>query len=270
MAAPSMTDGGGRLSKQSMRGLEIGMVRRYLAYTVIAACSAAALLSSAHAGPRAVIELFTSQGCSSCPPADRLLGELAADPSLVALSLPVDYWDYLGWKDTLADKRNSARQTGYMKARGDRERYTPQAVINGVVHALGSSREAIEKAILKSRQNLATLSVPVEFSVAHHQAVVTVSAAGAVAAGANVWIAGLRKNIPVAIGRGENKGRTVVYHNVVRNWTRLGAITGKGSVWHVAAAVLDHDGIDGAAVLIQSGTIEKPGPMLGAAFASLR
>src|SRR5262249_37654151 len=74
---------------------------------------------SAQAEPRAVVELFTSQGCSSCPPADKLLGELTADRSLVAVSVPVDYWDYLGWKDTLADSRNSARQKAYAHARGD-------------------------------------------------------------------------------------------------------------------------------------------------------
>ena len=83
--------------------------------------------------PRAVIELFTSQGCSSCPPADKLLGELARDPSLIAMSLPVDYWDYLGWKDTLALHGHTTRQRAYAEARGDREVYTPQVVVNGVV-----------------------------------------------------------------------------------------------------------------------------------------
>src|SRR5262249_32040743 len=82
--------------------------RRCLAYAVIVVCSAAAPYSFAQAGPRAVIELFTSQGCSSCPAADQLLGELAGDPSLVSVSVPVDYWDYLGWKDTLADPRRRA------------------------------------------------------------------------------------------------------------------------------------------------------------------
>jgi len=82
----------------------------------------------ANAGePRALIELFTSQGCSSCPAADKLLGDLAADPSVVALSVPIDYWDYLGWKDTLASPGHSARQRAYAKVRGDREVYTPKS-----------------------------------------------------------------------------------------------------------------------------------------------
>src|SRR5688572_23531259 len=109
------------------------MVRRGLAYAVIAASSITSV-PSAFAEARAVIELFTSQGCSSCPPADRLLGELAGDPSLIAVTMPINIWDYLGWRDTLADPRNTTRWQGYSKARGDRERYTPQAVVNGVAH----------------------------------------------------------------------------------------------------------------------------------------
>src|SRR3954465_5666952 len=82
----------------------------------------------------AVVELFTSQGCSSCPPADKLMGELIRDPSLVAFTLPVDYWDSLGWKDPLADPRNSERQRAYARVRGERGVYTPQMVINGRAH----------------------------------------------------------------------------------------------------------------------------------------
>jgi len=96
---------------------------------------------SARAEPRAVIELFTSQGCSSCPPADRLVGELARDPSIVAMSLPVDYWDYLGWKDTLANPRHTARQRGYASLRQSqavRLYSTAAAVFMGrPSHALG-------------------------------------------------------------------------------------------------------------------------------------
>src|SRR5260370_18225686 len=98
----------------------------------------AAAIVSAHAEPRAVVELFTSQGCSSCPPADRLLGELARDPAIVALSLPIDYWDYLGWKDTLANPGHTARQRGYAMVQGDREVFTPQAGTHGAVHAPGT------------------------------------------------------------------------------------------------------------------------------------
>src|SRR5262252_9069124 len=121
------------------------MVRRSLAFVAVVACTSSATLLPAYCAElRAVLELFTSQGCSSCPAADKLLGELSGDPSLMSVSLPIDYWDYLGWKDTLADPRHTARQRAYSKVRGDREVYTPQIVVNGSMHALGSDRGAIE------------------------------------------------------------------------------------------------------------------------------
>src|ERR1700709_2579782 len=88
-------------------------------------CAAVAIVRPSHSEPRAVVELFTSQGCSSCPAADKVLGELARDPNVIALSLPIDYWDYLGWKDTLADSRFTARQKAYSRARGDRDGSPP-------------------------------------------------------------------------------------------------------------------------------------------------
>src|SRR5438876_88668 len=117
---------------------------RHISFAVALILTSTAAPVSAE--PRAVIELFTSQGCSSCPAADKLLGELSRDPSLVTMSLAVDYWDYLGWKDTLALHGHSDRQRAYAEVRGDREVYTPQVVVNGVAHALGSDRAAIEKA----------------------------------------------------------------------------------------------------------------------------
>src|SRR3982750_3565433 len=97
----------------------VQMKARRLAFVVLASSACLGSLAAAAAETRAVIELFTSQGCSSCPAADKLLGELAADPSLVPISVPIDYWDYLGWKDTLADPRNTARQKSYAHVRGD-------------------------------------------------------------------------------------------------------------------------------------------------------
>ena len=103
----------------------------------------------AEAEPRAVVELFTSQGCSSCPPADRLLGELSHDPSIITMSLPIDYWDYIGWQDTLALPEHTKRQWAYAHALGERGVSTPQAIVNGDVQVLGSDRAAIERAIEK-------------------------------------------------------------------------------------------------------------------------
>ena len=87
-------------------------------------CAIVAIIRPAHADPRAVVELFTSQGCSSCPPADKIIGELARDPNVIALSMPIDYWDYLGWKDTLALPGHARRQRAYAGTRGDRAVYT--------------------------------------------------------------------------------------------------------------------------------------------------
>src|SRR5947208_10952741 len=130
--------------------VEIGMKRRRVALSVAVIASTMVASAVAHAEPRAVIELFTSQGCSSCPPADKLAGELAHDPSLIVMSLPIDYWDYLGWKDTLALPGHGNRQRAYSKVRGDREVYTPQVVVNGVVHTLGSNKAAIESAVAQT------------------------------------------------------------------------------------------------------------------------
>src|SRR5262245_21349380 len=243
------------------------MVRRCLALVVIAVCSTFAA-SSVLAGPRAIVELFTSQRCSSCPAADKLLGEMMRDPSLIAISLPMDVWDYLGWKDTLADPRNTARWQGYAKARGDRERYTPQVVVNGAAHALGSDRAAIEKAIEKSRQNEVVMSVPVTAARAGDQLTIALPAA-APATGATVSGWGLATAITVMITRGENKGRTVTYHNVVRRFVNVGAWNAGSNRWTVPVRDIAGDGIETAVVLVQTGSEDKPNLMLGATLASI-
>jgi hypothetical protein len=245
------------------------MVSRSLAVAVVCLSSAASL-SFAYAETRGVIELFTSQGCSSCPAADKLVGELARDPSLVSISLPIDYWDYLGWKDTLADPRNTARQKAYSKVRGDREVYTPQVVVNGSLHALGSDQGAIEKAIAKSRQNAGTLSLPLTLSIADGRLTIAVPDGSEVHNGAEVWICGVAKAVTVEIKRGENQGKTITYHNVARRWLKLDAWNGKERTWTVPIRDFAGAGIDGAAVMVQNGTVEKPNAMLAAAFASLR
>src|SRR3954471_5917931 len=132
-------------------------------------CAIVAVIRPAEADPRAVVELFTSQGCSSCPPADKIIGALARDPSIIALSMPIDYWDYLGWKDTLADSRFSARQKAYSLMRGDRDVYTPQAVVNGEAHVLGSDRSEIERAIEVTREGDGVMSVPVTMKLTGKQ-----------------------------------------------------------------------------------------------------
>jgi hypothetical protein len=248
----------------------------YRLVTFAAALIGISMAAPATAGePRAVIELFTSQGCSSCPPADKVIGELARDPSLLTMSLPVDYWDYLGWKDTLALHGHSNRERAYANARGDREVYTPQVVVNGIVHVLGSDKAAIEKAISDTRREARPLTVPVSIAIADGKVTVNVAAADDEHKSGEVWLCPITNEAPVAIGRGENSGRTLNYTNVVRRWVKLGDWDGKAASFTVPLASLpDADyslkDIDHVAVIVQSGVAAKPGLMLGAATASLR
>jgi hypothetical protein len=242
------------------------MLRRRLALVCLAASLLTASCALAAAGqPRAFLELFTSQGCSSCPAADKLLGELANDSSLVAISLPIDYWDYLGWKDTLASPGHSARQRAYARMRGDRQVYTPQVVVNGSTHVLGSDRTAIERAITQTDRNPAIMSVPVLLSVGGGDLNVKIPASNEHAAG-EVWLCPLARSVAVEIGRGENSGRTITYHNVVRHWLKLGDWTGTDLSWSVPVSEIVADKSDAAVVIVQQGTREKPGPILGAGF----
>jgi hypothetical protein len=239
--------------------------RRFVSAHLIAGLLIASYAIASAGEPRALLELFTSQGCSSCPPADKLLGELAGDPSLVAVSVPIDYWDYLGWKDTLASPMHSARQRAYARARGDRQVYTPQIVVNGSTHVLGSDRAAIERAIAQTDRNTAIMSVPVLLSLGGSDLNVKV-AAGKEHVAAEVWLCPLARSVPVAIGRGENGGRMVTYHNVVRHWLKLGDWAGTALNWSVPLTEIMTDEIDAAAVMVQQGTRDKPGIVVGAAY----
>jgi hypothetical protein len=246
------------------------MLRRRLVSAAFVAVIVLASHGVSRAAPKAVLELFTSQGCSSCPAADRLLGELANDPSIVALSLPIDIWDYLGWKDTLALAGHSARQRAYAELRGDREVYTPQLVVDGSVHVLGSDRTAIERAIVQTGHNTAVMSLPLLVSADGSDLTVTIKGAPDGEPGGEVWLCPLSTAVAVAIGRGENRGRTVTYHNVVRSWRKLGEFSGADSTWIVPLAQIQKGDVDGAAVLVQEGSREKPGVILGAAFTPFR
>jgi hypothetical protein len=222
------------------------------------------------AEPRALIELFTSQGCSSCPAADKLLGDLANDPTLVALSDPIDYWDYLGWKDTLASPAHSARQRAYAHMRGDREVFTPQIVVNGAADVLGSDQAAVDRAIAQTDQKTGVMALPVLLSMGGGTLNIKVDSAESEQAAGEVWLCPLARAVAVAIGRGENHGRTVTYHNVVRNWVKLGDWTGAQASWTVPISQIETDGVDAAAVMVQEGSHDKPGIILGAAYTPLQ
>ena len=239
--------------------------------STLGVCAIVAIVRPAYAEPRAVVELFTSQGCSSCPPADKIIGELAKDPGIIALSMPIDYWDYLGWKDTLADARFSARQKAYSRMRGDRNVYTPQVIVNGSAQVIGSDRAKIDGAIGDTVKVDGVMSVPVSIALAGKQVTVSVAAStkGPAASLGEVWICSVTREVPISIGRGENRGQKVTYHNVVRNLLKVGDWKGAAGSWTVPLENISREGIDAAVVFVQDGSRDKPGAMLGAAYAPL-
>jgi len=207
--------------------------------------------------PRAVIELFTSQGCSSCPPADALLKTFAGRKDVVALTLAVDYWDHLGWKDTFASANHSARQRAYAKARGDHRVYTPQVVVNGVAHAVGSRQQDIEELIARTNTELADVRVPLQVWAERGMVVIETGTAAepAKAVAGTIWLARVQSTGDVVIARGENRGRTLTYYNVVHDLTAVG-IWSSGQATTVRlqrSAVLRSDS-ERCAVLLQQGT----------------
>ena len=222
---------------------------------------AVALGGTAMAGPKAVVELFTSQGCSSCPPADGYLAELAARDDVIALSLHVDYWDYLGWKDTFGRPENSERQSAYAAVRGDRKVYTPQMIVNGNEHFIGGNRTAIETAI-----ESADLPVPVRLGRQDDTLAIEVGALPRPAP----WDATIRLVLftsfaEVAIGQGENSGAKMTYRHVVREIRPIGMWDGAAVSIALPLDEIMSEGTDGFAVLVQEELQSGPGAILGAA-----
>jgi hypothetical protein len=210
----------------------------------------------------AVIELFTSQGCSSCPKADRLLQTLSERPGVIALSFPVTYWDYLGWKDTLANPENTVRQRGYAAAQGEGQVYTPEAVVNGLKSCVGSDLNAIEDALKATAPVIQREAVPLTAKREGSQFRIEAGAApgGSQVRSGKIWIAAVRQKAPVTIARGENAGRVVTYINVVRNLVAAGEWQGAPTSYAVPVAPLAKDG-DMFVVFLQA---ERLGPILAA------
>jgi hypothetical protein len=215
----------------------------------------ASSFDQAHAqddAPDTVLELFTSQGCSSCPPADALLGELAKAKGVLALTMPVTYWDYLGWKDTLATENFSKRQRSYAEARGDHEIYTPQLIVNGIAQVVGSRKDAIMAAIDRTRSTVKPLTVPLK--VTGEGDSIVVRTAGGQPHGKHrsgtVWVAMYSQAVNVDIRRGENLGKKVTYTNVVRHLVQAGRWEGEATSLKVARPKTD--ALDGCAAFLQA------------------
>ncbi len=243
------------------------MVSR-LKFALVAVGLAALFQPALAEPPRAVMELFTSQGCSNCPPADELLVEYSRRPDIVALSFPVNYWDYLGWKDTLAHADFTARQKDYAHARSDRQVFTPQMIVNGKKSCIGSDRAQVENAIQMTLKGRSTLPVDIALSEQNGTVTVTVTEVSEPARReALVWVLPVLRSQTVPIERGENKGRTVTYANVVRGLKRIGTWTGGTSRFEVPVEAA-RSGADGYVVLLQTSQDDKPSVILGAAKSS--
>jgi hypothetical protein len=218
--------------------------------------------------PKDVLELFTSQGCDTCPPADQVLAKFAARPNVIAITLPVDIWDYLGWKDTLASDKNSERQRAYAKARGDGAIYTPQVVVNGMIGVNGSSPAAIEEAIQVTNVALKDARIPIRFW--HERNSIKIEAGDAPEGikykEATIWFAVVQKRAEVPIERGDNKGKTLTYTNIVREMLPVGSWNGKAMSLQLARTAVMRPETEAAIILLQEG---KAGPIIGAAWTGL-
>ena len=229
---------------------------------LIAAAAAWPLLpQSVAAQPKrpVIVELFTSQGCSSCPPADKLFNDLANRADLITLTYHVDYWDYLGWKDTLAKDEFSQRQYDYAHSRGDMDVYTPQAIVQGASHYVGSGASKIEQAISKAAA-ADGLWVEPTLRIAANEVQVAVPAAPG-APECTVWLASITPSRTVKIDRGENAGGEITYANVVRTLLPAGMWSGEVTTLKLpASSVLSHD-CSKCIALVQLG---KVGSIVGA------
>jgi hypothetical protein len=204
--------------------------------------------------PPVVVELFTSQGCSSCPPADEVLGELQSSPNILPLSFHVTYWDRLGWPDTFGLEASTARQRAYATLLDNNGLYTPQMVIGGRIDVVGSRRQRVREAIdLLASHGKPSLPIAIEGD--------SLKLGAGEPAEATVWLFGIDREHEVAIGRGENRGRTVHYHNVVREVTKLGRWSGDALQIDLPLERLASEGRDSAAVLVQ---LQDSGAILAA------
>ena len=216
--------------------------------------------SVSHAGDKiTVVELYTSQGCSSCPPADDFLGKLAERDDILALSLHVDYWDYIGWKDPFASADNTTRQRHYARKLGMGYVYTPQMVIQGMSHTTGSNQQAVEK-LISDTLGAKRLDVDVTHSVNGLQ----VEIPGGTFEGeeAKIFVAACDARHENDVTRGENSGRKLAHYNVVRDMAQVGTWSGDAVSLIVTEKDIEMVGHDGCAILVQS---VKTGRILGAA-----
>ncbi|GHA24143.1 hypothetical protein GCM10007989_19740 [Devosia pacifica] len=209
--------------------------------------------------PRAVVELFTSQGCASCPPADKLLTELAAHEDIVALAFHVDYWDYIGWPDTFGTEANSDRQRDYAAGRGSSRIYTPQIVVNGTTDVVGSRAGEVHSALEAAR-----LELPVHLSLENDMLAISIPGQAGLEK-AMIWLVTYIDQAKVAIERGENAGKSMLYSQIVTGVHPMGTWEpGAGAMIRMPIGEMLAGDTNGLAVLVQQDHEGMPGRILGA------
>lgn len=225
--------------------------------TVLLLCLSSMIATAAWAQDRpVVVELFTSQGCSACPPADAFLAGLADTDGVIPLALHVDYWDYIGWTDRFADPVHTTRQRGYARSGGWRQVYTPQVVVNGTSVAVGSRADAVRAAMADEAGKPARVVLRLSRD-ADKLKITTRPTAGPVGP-MDIHVVRYDAAVPVSITRGENAGRDIVYTHVVREWDVAGRWDGSGT----HSTVVPLSGAQSVAVLVQA---PDYGPILAAA-----
>lgn len=225
---------------------------------------AAALADMATLQPRAVVELFTSQGCSSCPPADEILTELSASSDVLALAYHVDYWDYIGWKDTFAMAEFSDYQRAYAQWWKKDRIYTPQMVVNGQMGIVGSRRSEVDAAV-----SAAQLPVNMHLQQQDLGLNVVIDAQEGMP-DATLWLVTFASEAEVVIERGENRGKSIVYSQIVTERRAIGMWTAQdGAVLRLPINDLITEGSDGIALILQEDVQGLPGAILAAGSLTL-
>jgi hypothetical protein len=236
------------------------IMRSFLTAALLSATTLFSALTPSQAADKitGVVELFTSQGCSSCPPADKILTKLNRDPGVLVLAWHVDYWDYLGWKDTLGVTGATERQRAYAAGFQSASVYTPQAVVNGATGMVGSKESQIRSAL----GNTAFPAFEVNVKRTSSGVSVTLPKAEFNGAKAIVELINYAPKSVVEIERGENAGESVTYENAVRKVTKLGVWNGEAKSFDASLA----KGGQGSAVLIRTIlSTGEAGPVIGAA-----
>lgn len=235
-----------------------------LAAASLSVCAAAASAGSSHRP--VVVELYTSQGCSSCLPADALLAKLAKRPEVLPLSFSVTYWDMLGWKDTLASEANTKRQKAYASIMGHSAVYTPQMIVDGIVDVVGSREASVQAAIDTRWRESGTEDVAVAMHETKDELHIGIgSSSDRGTPPATVWLFHLRNSATVAIGAGENGGRTMTYRNVVADLRAVGQWKGDALTIDLPRSSMEGLPHDAVAIVVQRGGY---GHVVGAAMLS--